>query len=118
MRIPSPLSSGEETLAFHLRGLNLPPSIREYRFDSERRWRFDFAWPDHCLAVEVEGITAQTGRHQRMKGYESDCEKYNAAALQGWTVLRFTTQQVQNGTAISLIEDALRRPRQIEIRGR
>lgn len=58
---------------------------REYKFHPERRWKFDFAWPDVKLAVEVEG----QGRHQTFIGFRRDCDKYNAALALGWRVLRF-----------------------------
>ena len=66
--------------------------VREYKFHSERRWRFDFAHLELKLAIEVEGLCAewQKSRHTTIKGYIEDCEKYNAAALLGWTVLRYT----------------------------
>lgn len=57
----------------------------EHRFHPTRRWRFDFAWPACKVAVELEG----RGRHQTVAGVRADCEKYNTAALMGWTVLRF-----------------------------
>lgn len=72
-----------------------------------RRWRFDFAWPDRRLAVECEGGTHSGGRHVRGEGFAADAEKYNAAALQGWTVLRFTGAQVESGYAVETIERAL-----------
>ena len=62
-----------------------PDAEREYRFSPARRWRFDFAWPDIKLAVEIEG----RGRHQTVVGYRSDCDKYNEAVRLGWRVLRF-----------------------------
>lgn len=68
----------------------------EYRFDKTRRWRFDFAWPEHHVAVELEGAVYAGGRHTRGKGYEGDLEKYNAATLQGWRVLRYTTGMLKN----------------------
>jgi very-short-patch-repair endonuclease len=77
--------------------------MREYRFHPERRWRFDFAWPDHFIAVEVEGLTPLGGRHQRMAGFRSDLEKYNAAAMLGWLVLRFTDLEIKRGIAIKQI---------------
>lgn len=63
---------------------------REYRFAPPRRWRFDFAWLEPMVAVEVEGGIRNYGRHNRPEGFQGDCEKYNAAALDGWTVLRYT----------------------------
>lgn len=79
----------------------------EYRFHGLRRWRFDFAWPGRMLAVEVEGGQWVNGRHQRGKGYEDDCEKYNTAALMGWRVLRFTGDMVKDGRALATLLAAL-----------
>ena len=66
-----------------------PTPIREHRFAPPRRWRFDFAWPDWRVAVELEGGAWARGRHTRGAGYVADCEKYNAATLAGWRVLRY-----------------------------
>lgn len=59
--------------------------VGELEFHPTRGWRFDWAFPAIKLAVEVEGF----GRHQTYTGYRGDCEKYNAALLHGWRVLRF-----------------------------
>jgi len=67
-----------------------------------RRWRFDFAWPDWKLAVEIEGGVFAHGRHTRGKGYEADCEKYNAAAVLGWTVLRYTPDMLQKNPLLAI----------------
>lgn len=64
---------------------------REFRFDLVRMWRFDFAWPKHGVAVELEGGIFASGRHTRGMGFVQDCEKYNAAVRQGWRVLRYTS---------------------------
>jgi len=67
----------------------LPPAEREYQFlKGIRRWRFDYAWPESHVAVEIEGGTWIGGRHTRGWGYVADCEKYNTAALEGWTLIR------------------------------
>lgn len=64
--------------------------VREYPFHPTRKWRFDFAWPDVKVAVEIEGGIYKIGRHQRPEGFRKDCEKYNEATRLGWSVLRFT----------------------------
>jgi very-short-patch-repair endonuclease len=104
---PEVISHAERLLLLHLRAAGLPEPIREYRFHPSRRWRFDFAWPAAMLAVEVEGGSWTYGRHVRAKGFEADCEKYNAAVLLGWRLLRFTPAMVEDGTAIYAIEQAL-----------
>jgi very-short-patch-repair endonuclease len=101
------MSGLEAELVLMLEARGLPAPVREYRFDPQRRWRFDFAWPDRMLAVEIEGGTWSGGRHTRGSGYEADLEKYNAAALSGWTVLRFSGGQVRDGCAIRVIGEAL-----------
>lgn len=102
------ISSGlEELLLIQVKAYRLVVPEREYRFHSTRRWRFDFAWPNVKLAVEVEGATWTNGRHTRGAGYESDCEKYNTATLAGWKVLRFTSSMVKSGMAIQIIKQAL-----------
>jgi len=106
------MSDLEETLALHIRAAVLPEPEREYAFYKPRRWRFDFAWPELELAVEVEGGKWTRGRHTRPEGFERDCEKYNTAALAGWKVLRFTGDMVESGAAIDTITDAIRRLRE------
>jgi len=67
-----------------------------------RRWRVDFLVGEN-LVVEVEGGSWQMGRHQRPKGFEEDCSKYNSLAIAGFCVLRFTTSMVTSGKAIETI---------------
>ena len=75
----------------------------EYVFLKDRRFRFDFAWPKHMIAVEIEGGTWNQGRHVTGVGFAKDCEKYNLAALDGWSVYRFPTQMVNDETAIKFM---------------
>lgn len=103
-RGPSPL---EESFANQSRLAGLPTPQREYRFHHARAWRFDFAWPDLRLAVEVEGGVWTGGRHTRGSGFIADCDKYNAAALLGWRVLRFAESHVRDGTAVQILREAL-----------
>lgn len=98
----------EDTFAMQARVAGLPAYEREFRFAPERRWRFDFAWPSANVAVEVEGGTWSGGRHTRGAGYAADCEKYNEAAVRGWTVIRATGDMVRDGRALEFAERALR----------
>lgn len=103
-----PRSELEELLLGQIRQVRMPAPEREYRFARPRQWRFDLAYPHHTppIAIEVEGGQWVGGRHQRGKGFEDDCEKYAHAALLGWIVLRVTTNMVQDGRALQLIERA------------
>jgi len=107
MKKKKPISELEELMAFHLKASGLPPPEREHGFHSTRLWRFDFAWPEQCVALEVEGGVRSNGRHTRGSGFEADCEKYNEAGLLGWTVFRVTGAMVHSGQALQMIERAL-----------
>lgn len=79
----------------------------EHRFHPERRWRFDLAFPRLMVAFEREGGTWGKGAHVRGKHYASDCEKYNAAAIAGWTVIRATVDMIRKGAALADLFAAL-----------
>lgn len=55
-------------------------------------WRLDLAVPEYMIAVEFEGggFVKGGGRHNRAMGAIADCDKYNAATVHGWRVLRYT----------------------------
>lgn len=99
----------EETMVGSLRLNNLPPGIREYHFAASlgRKWRFDFAWPEGKVALEVEGGTWVRGAHNRGKHMASDMEKYNMAALLGWIVLRVNNHMVEDNRAADVVRAAL-----------
>lgn len=100
-------SDMERNLMFQIQCARLPNPEIEYRFHETRKWRADFAWPANMLIAEYEGGIWTGGSHTRGKRYESDCEKYNAATLAGWRVLRFTHDQVKSGYALATIRQAL-----------
>jgi hypothetical protein len=62
----------------------------EYKFHPTRKWRADIAIPSLNVLIEFEGIMATKSRHTSVTGFTNDCEKYNAAQLLGWKVLRYT----------------------------
>lgn len=100
-------SRWEAALELQLRAVGLRPEV-EFRFHESRRFRFDFAFPSERVAVEVEGGVWTRGRHTRGGGFESDCQKYSIAAVEGWCVIRATPSMVESGEAVRLIETALR----------
>lgn len=81
--------------------------VTEHRFHTDRKWRFDFAWPDVLLAIEIEGLTHDGGRHQRISGFQADLEKYEHAMLDGWTVYRVSPAMVKSGRALEVCERML-----------
>lgn len=96
-------SEGEMVLASHLRACKISFE-QEYKFHPKRKWRADFLIIGTKILVEVEGGIWSGGRHTRGKGYIGDMEKYNSAAMMGFIVLRFSTEQVKSGLAVQQIE--------------
>jgi len=110
----------EVPMAIQIRAAGLPESERDYRFGAVaaggagkglrarlanaklKDWRFDLAWPEHHVALEIEGAAGH-GRHTNASGYKEDCRKYNAASLLGWTVYRVTGDMVHSGEALNLL---------------
>ena len=123
------MSQAEDILAVQLTDARIL-YIREYAFHPTRRWRYDFAFLDARLAVEVEGGLSgapircqvcgnlvrirtkdgrsipmrQSGRHNVGKGFKSDLEKYQESLLLGWRVLRVSVDDVKHGRALQLIQ--------------
>jgi very-short-patch-repair endonuclease len=97
----------EATVELWLRTLDAPECVREYRFHPTRRWRFDFAWPEKMLAVEVSGFG-----HHKLSRFKGDIEKFNEAAMLGWRVVRLWTDDIRSGAAYDVLEKALEKARE------
>jgi len=89
------------------RTLGIPEPELEHRFHPERKWRFDFAWPQQKVALEVEGGVWTYGRHNRASGFLRDMEKYNRAAVLGWRVLRVTPKALLSPATVAMLKGAL-----------
>lgn len=96
-------SMGEILLAVQIEQAGLPKPETEFKFHPTRKWRADFAYPERKVLIEVEGGVYARGRHTRGRGYNSDCEKYNAAVEMGYSVFRYTSSMVNDGSAIEQI---------------
>lgn len=95
-------SEGEATLVQHLKTYNIEFQT-EFKFNLERKWRADFHLVGKMILIEVEGGIWSNGRHTRGKGYLGDMKKYNSAQELGYSVYRYSTEQVKSGKAIDEI---------------
>ena len=94
------MKSASRELYIQLLKEGFPSPRTEHVFHPGRRFRFDIAWPELFLAVEVEGGIfgkgercptcgqSKRGAHGSISGILRDIEKYNLAQMDGWTVLR------------------------------
>lgn len=78
--------------------------VKELQFHPERRWRFDYAIPSCKVALEVEGGVYTHGRHTRPVGFLRDMEKYNTAAVLGWTVVRTTPLELYTCKTLDMLK--------------
>lgn len=85
----------------------LPEPVAEHRFHEVRKWRFDWAWIDAKVALEVEGGVWSGGSHGRGTGITRDIEKGNAAAVRGWIVLRCQPRELMKLDTINMIRQAI-----------
>jgi hypothetical protein len=99
--------TSRQTIALLSRANGLPVPVFEHVFYKGRRWRFDAAYVPERIAIEVEGGIFTNGRHIRSSGFLGDMSKYNAAALEGWAVLRYSPAQISDGAWVEDVKRAL-----------
>ena len=77
--------------------VGFPDPATELLFHPKRKWRFDYAWEEQKLALEVHGGIHSGGRHTRGRGFVEDRAKMSEATLLGWTVLEVTPEHIKSG---------------------
>lgn len=111
-------SAPEELFAEQCRQYRLPRFERQHMFAKAllgRQWRFDFAFPEYRIGVEIDGVAVKRiqgqlvvlGRHASIEGIRGDHEKINTAILLGWSVLRFLQTDVKPEHAIHMTQRVL-----------
>ena len=80
-----------------------PAPTAEHRFNLDRRWRFDLAWPNHWVAVEIQGGLFASGRHTQGAALRREFEKLNDAQVRGWIVLLILPEQITSGYLTQLL---------------
>jgi very-short-patch-repair endonuclease len=98
----------KDIVTAHFIEQGLPEPTTEHRFHPVRKWRMDFAWPEHKIALEVEGGVYSGGRHTRGAGFVKDCEKYNTAASMGWFVFRCQPKDVCMNEVLEFLHAAFK----------
>lgn len=78
-----PVSAEEDSLHYF---------TREFRFHHHRQYRFDFAWPNLKIAVEIQGFAY----HSSKKAVIRDYCKYNLAVENDWLVIQVTSGMLTN----------------------
>jgi len=97
----------EELFALQVKLAGLPEPVREFMAIPGRRYRWDFAWTDARVLVEINGGTYAHMGHSTGTGIARDYEKSNLAVLAGWKAFAFDRRMVEAGTALELISRVL-----------
>ncbi|HDN9789325.1 TPA: hypothetical protein P2L97_000465 [Aeromonas salmonicida] len=77
--------------------VGLPEPTTELVFHPKRKWRFDYAWEEQMIALEIHGGIHSGGRHTRGRGFVEDRAKMNEASLLGWMVIEATPEHIKSG---------------------
>jgi very-short-patch-repair endonuclease len=97
----------------------LPEFVTEHKFAAfvqferkdgriaDRGWKFDFAWLDEKVALEVEGGIFVGGRHTNGAGFAKDMLKYNTAVTLGWRILRCQPKELCMQETVNMIRKTL-----------
>ncbi|MEX0874177.1 MAG: type IV toxin-antitoxin system AbiEi family antitoxin domain-containing protein [Actinomycetota bacterium] len=91
-----------------LRKERLPEPRRQYKVGSRR---IDFAYIDQRVAIELDGL----GPHRKKKTFVDDRRRQNSLVLDGWTILRFTWEDLSDrpDDVVSIVTRALSGPRRL-----
>lgn len=108
----SSLERSFDTYWRQLAQASAPAYVEQLTWHVSRDWRWDIAWPDYQLALELQGGSWTSGRHNRGAGMAGDYEKHLNATRVGWRVLYLTTDMLHDdpSTLIAIISDILRKP--------
>jgi len=90
-----------------LKARKIPTPTPEFRFHPVRKFRWDWAWPEVRLALEVEGGVWSGGAHGRGTGIVRDMEKSTLAAEEGWRIIRVTPSNLATEATMDSIHRAL-----------
>ena len=100
-----PASELEKTLLFQVHNCHIPVPETEWKAVAGRKFRWDLAWPEFHLLVEIQGGTWGKGAHSTGSGLHRDYEKLNLATLAGFQCFMFDSDMVKSGQAINTIKD-------------
>jgi hypothetical protein len=109
-RVPREVHAQEHSFFFALlrrEGLPLPQTELAFALSEGRKFRWDFAWVEQKVALEVQGAIWTRGAHGRGTGIARDHEKFNLGCVLGWRLLQCVPKDLNNLATIALIRRAL-----------
>lgn len=90
-------------------GRDLPPHRTEYHAIPGRELRWDFAWPEHGILLEIQGGIFSKGRSAHSgASLVKDFLKNNLAVEHGWRVLYLSPKDMRKRVLADTV-DGVRR---------
>lgn len=113
---PSKKSKLEEDFFSKWQSQNIGHTMdRQYVIKSKRHftpvkrqaktYKVDFCIVGLALCIEIQGGQWSGGRHQRGGGYAEDRRRVRDLTFEGWTVLEYTTDDIQDTTVNATIAE-------------
>lgn len=104
------MSELNDTFSFQLTASGINHK-REYPAIPGRRFRFDFfipyGWGGRLLVELQGGVYQYKPSHASAGGIRRDAEKANLATLHGYKLLTFTSDMVESGEALRMVEKVI-----------
>lgn len=97
----------QRALLTQIRMAGLPPPVEEFKAIPKRRFRWDLAYPESLILIEIQGGIWHRGGHSTGTGITRDCEKLNLASLAGFHCFAFTSGHIADGSALKTVQKAL-----------
>lgn len=97
----------KEVVRKTLTDCGIPDPEFEHKFHHTRKWRFDIAWPEKKVFLEVDGGIWIKGGHNRGAQMKKDWEKRNNATILGWRGLWCEPKDLLMTETIETIKSAL-----------
>jgi hypothetical protein len=85
----------------------LPMPVTEFKFHETRKWRWDYAFPEEKIAIEVDGGLFVRGAHVRGARILLTHEKLNAAAVLGWRVVYRVPNNLCTDDTLEMLKNLL-----------
>lgn len=96
-----------------------PEPVAQYKAIPARKFRWDYAWVDHKILLEVQGGTWSGGAHARGAGIRRDADKNNLAVAAGWRCFYATADLLRDDPSllISQIKGLISKSELVDIHG-
>lgn len=85
----------------------LPKPVAEFKWHPTRKFRADYAWPEHRVLLELQGGVYTFGKHGRGSGIVKDMEKVSEASALGWLTIQILPKDLMSVKTTNYVKQAI-----------